>query len=332
MFNTLDTPNVVSREMLQLIQGTPLLLRVEQGSRPLIDWATENRERLECLLQTQGALLIRGLKFASSEQFASVLMTLFGEPLQEWTSGSASSSPRRDNVYTATEYQPELHIPQHNAKSYSHRWPLRLGFLCTTPAERGWAMPICDSRKVYQEIPQSVRQRFERDGVMYVRHYSESDIPWSEIFQSQDRNEIEQFCREECIDFQWQEGNRLRTCQVNQARARHPVTGERVWFNQAHRFHISALDLELTNCQLATRQEHELSRNTYYGDGSPVELSDLQAIRNAYERHTLRFEWQRNDLLLLDNMLFSHGRDPYAGNRHVLVGMARTVDAKHLET
>jgi len=36
--------------------------------------------------------------------------------------------------------------------------------------------------------------------------------------------------------------------------------------------------------------------------------------------------------LLLDNMLYSHGRDSFVGDRQVLVGMARSIDADSVET
>lgn len=322
----------VSVDDLLSVQDTRLLLHVDQGSARVVDWAAENHEHVERLLQANGALLIRGLKFAGSQQFGVALAALFGAELLEYVYRSTPRTQLRGNVYTATEYHPSLQIPQHNENAYGNRWAMRVGFLCAVPSEQGGATPICSSEIVYQEIPDGIRDRFERHGVMYVRNYSDIDVHWNDVFQSTERADVEQFCQANEISYEWLDGNRLRTRQINQASITHPVTGARVWFNQAHLFHVSNLDEELQKNLLTTMSEADLPRNTYYGDGSPIATADLAIIRDIYQRHAIRFDWQRNDLLLLDNMLYSHGRESFVGDRQVLVGMARSIDADSVES
>jgi alpha-ketoglutarate-dependent taurine dioxygenase len=308
---------------LEPVQGTRLLLNVDLQRTKVIDWAQENRAHIERLLQNNGALLIRGLKFLGSQQFGTVLSTLFGEELMQYTYRSTPRTELRGNVYTATEYHPDQVIPQHNENSYSNRWAMRIGFLCTLPSPVGGTTPICDSRLVYREIPETIRARFERHGVLYVRNYSEIDIPWTEVFQTTEKSDVESFCNANQLSYEWLGDKHLRTRQINQASAVHPVTGARVWFNQAHLFHVTNLDPEVQESLLSVMKEEHLPRNTYYGNGDRIEPETLQTIREVYERNKLSFEWQRNDLLLLDNMLYTHGRGTYSGNRQVLVGMTR---------
>ena len=73
---------------------------------------------------------------------------------------------------------------------------------------------------------------------------------------------------------------------------------------------------------LAVCAEEDLPRNVYHGDGSPIDVADLERIRAAYDEIKFHFEWQKNDVLLLDNMLVTHGRQPFVGERKILVGMA----------
>jgi len=245
-------------EDLQRVQGTPLLLNVDLGGRRVVDWAQENRADVERLVQQNGALLIRGIKFVGSQQFGNVLSTLFGEELIQYTYRSTPRTELRGNVYTATEYHPDQVIPQHNENSYSNRWAMRIGFMCTLPAEQGGATPICDSRRIYAEMPDGIRDRFERDGVMYVRNYSDIDIPWTEVFQTSDKADVERFCDANQLSFEWLTDTHLRTRQINQASAAHPVTGDTVWFNQAHLFHVTNLEQEVQDSLLSVMKEEHL--------------------------------------------------------------------------
>jgi alpha-ketoglutarate-dependent taurine dioxygenase len=67
--------------------------------------------------------------------------------------------------------------------------------------------------------------------------------------------------------------------------------------------------------------EENLPRNAYYGDGSPIEAQVMDHVRGAFARATISFPWQRGDILVLDNMLVAHAREPYEGPRRILAAM-----------
>jgi alpha-ketoglutarate-dependent taurine dioxygenase len=295
---------------------------VEMNGLNAIRWAEEYQHDIRNAIETKGAVLIRGLKMPGSTQFGKILSILFGSELLEYVYRSTPRTGLRGNVYTATEYPASETIPQHNENSYSRNWPNRIGFMCLLPPETGGETPLGDSRVVYNMLPAPVRDKFEEKGVMYVRNYSTLDLPWSVVFQTQDKSEVEDYCNAREIRYEWLEDDSLRTSQVNPATAVHPRTGEKIWFNQAHLFHASSLGKEIAETLLASFGEENMPRNSYYGDGSAIEPEVLDLIRAAYEHTKIKFAWQKNDLLLLDNMLFTHGRESYTGPRKVLVGMA----------
>lgn len=310
-----------------IVTSENILLEIDTAGKKALDWASENRGQIEQRLNDHGALLIRGLNILSSKQFGGILKEMFGEELINYAYRSTPRTELRGNVYTATEYHPNETIPQHNENAYSNAWPLRIGFLCMIPSPSGGETPLADSRLVYQQIPAEIREEFERKKVMYVRNYGDIDLPWSEVFQTTDKGEVEQYCKANQLEFEWLDNNGLRTKQINQAIAVHPYTHETVWFNQAHLFHVSNLEKEARENLLSIMGEENLPRNTYFGDGSPIEEEALNSIRTAYAETQFSFPWQKNDFLLLDNMLFTHGRKPFTGDRKVLVGMARPVGA-----
>lgn len=307
---------------LKPVGGIPLLLNVEASGIPATSWAQEHQHDVRGLLEANGALLIRGLDVPGSSQFGRILSTLFGSELVEYVYRSTPRTELRGNVYTATEYPASEVIPQHNENSYSRHWPNRIGFLCMLPSETGGETPIGDSRVIYEMLPASIRDTFEEKGVMYVRNYSDLDLPWSVVFQTDDKKLVEAYCEENELSFEWFDNGALRTTQINPATAVHPVTGDKIWFNQAHLFHVSNLGSDMADTLIASLGEENLPRNAYYGDGSPIEPEALDTIRAAYEQTKIKFTWQKNDLLLLDNMLFTHGRESFTGARKVLTGMA----------
>lgn len=304
--------------------GTPLTIRPGVGEIDLVDWVSvsTNRDLIEKHLLVQGSVLLRDFLVGSVDAFETFVKTLCGDPLK-YTYGSTPRSQVSGNIYTSTEYPADQSIPMHNELSYTTAWPLRICFFCMQPADQGGETPIADSRKVFARIPPDLRERFAQQGVMYVRNYAEGvDLSWQEVFQTEDAADVERYCRSHGIEFAWKGKNHLRTWQVCQAVATHPKTGEEVWFNQAHLFHISSLDPTVQRELLTQFQEDDLPRNAYYGDGTRIEETTLAVIRDAYQQEMCAFPWQKGDIMLLDNMLAAHGRMPFVGKRKVVVGMS----------
>lgn len=120
----------------------------------------------------------------------------------------------------------------------------------------------------------------------------------------------------------------MRTRQRVQGIAHHPHTGDPVWFNQAHLFHLSALAPEMREVLLDTVGEEDLPRNVYYGDGTPIPDAELDAVRAVLDVHKVVFPWREGDVLMLDNMLTAHAREPFSGPRKVVVAMAEPHGAR----
>ena len=281
------------------------------------------RERIEFAKTQFGGLLLRGFAPLSSAAFNS-FATSFGKPLLTYEFGSTPRSRIEKGVYSSTEYPADQWIDQHNEQSYTLKWPGSIWFYCDLPAEQGGATPIADSRLVYRRLDPALRRHFSEHGVMYVRNYGNGlDLPWEQVFGTDDRTEVERYCRANHIDYEWlDDGDALRTRQVCQSEVRHPVTGDTVWFNQAHLFHVSSLPPSVREALLDVVDADRLPRNTFFGDGTPIEASMLDEIRSVYRDTMLSFPWQAADALVLDNLLMSHGRAPFSGKRRVLVAMS----------
>jgi alpha-ketoglutarate-dependent taurine dioxygenase len=273
-------------------------------------------------LEKCGGLLLRGFHVGGAERFREFAAG-FGHPLLNYEFGSTPRSNVTSGVYTSTEYPAHQHIPLHNEQAYTREWPMRIWFYCVQAALVGGETPVADSREVYRRVPQAIRERFTERGLMYVRNFGNGlDVAWEQVFNTDNQQEVEAYCRQHSIECEWKDDGELRTRQLCQAVARHPRTAEWVWFNQAHLFHISNLPQEVRENLLEVVDEEDLPRNVYYGDGSPIEDSLLDEVRGVLEETKVVFPWYSGDVLMLDNMLAAHARSPFSGPRKVVVAMA----------
>jgi alpha-ketoglutarate-dependent taurine dioxygenase len=313
---------LVTAEPLREDNDLPLLLRPVLKGVDLADWANANREMIERNLLRHGALLFRNFSVNSIEQFEQFAKVIFGE-LLEYKFRASPRSLVGNRIYTSTDYPPDQYIFPHNEHAYSPVFPLRICFYCVTPAARGGETVIGDTRKIGERILSEVKSAFAERGVLYVRNYGDGfGLSWETVFQTGDRAEVERYCHQHNILAEWKEGGRLRTLQRGPATLQHPQTGEHIWFNHATFFHVTTLPPSLREELLAEFAEEDLPNNTYYGDGTRIEEWTLEHLRSAYTNDLVAFPWQRGDVLLLDNMLTVHGRNPYEGRRQVVCAMA----------
>lgn len=300
----------------------PLIVRPAVQGMSLAEWAGTNRELVEGWIHRHGGVLFRDFDVRTPEAFQEAVRGVAGDLLEY----KERSSPRHavsGKIYTSTDYPPDQPIFLHNENSYQHTWPMRIFFFCQVEPGSGGETPIADTRQIFQAIPPEIRQRFLDEGWMYVRNFGDGfGLEWQTVFQTEDRAVVEAYCAQSGIQVEWKDGGRLRTRAVRPAAVPHPRTGEMVWFNHATFFHVTTLQESIREVLLAEFDEQDLPTNTYYGDGSRIEPEVLDSLRALYHEHTVKFPWQKGDFLVLDNMIAAHGREPFSGQRQILVGMA----------
>ncbi|GGA11474.1 TauD/TfdA family dioxygenase [Okeania sp. KiyG1] len=304
-------------------QSLPLVVKPRVEGLNLVSWVEKNREFIEKNLDQYGAILWRNFGLQDIAKFEQLIQGIWGD-LLDYTYRSTPRSQVRGKIHTSTEYPAHQTIPLHNEMAYSRNWPLKIAFFCRKAASKGGATPIADSRLVLKRLDPQIVSRFEEKKIMYVRNYGDGlDLSWQNVFQTNQKSVVENYCRQQGIDWEWKEGDRLKTRQVCQAIAIHPQTRDKIWFNQAHLFHISSLEPKVRDLFLSEYQSEELPRNAYYGDGTAIDSSTVAEIRHCYQQEMTIFPWQSGDILMLDNMLTCHGRMPYVGQRQVVVGMGQ---------
>jgi alpha-ketoglutarate-dependent taurine dioxygenase len=295
------------------------------GTATLLAWYADNRAFLEEALRRHGAVLFRGSGVADPEALCTLARAISGD-LLDYVDGNSPRTKLAAGVYTSTEYPARYPISMHNELSYSETWPTRLFFCCATPPATGGETPLADSRAILRHLDPAIVAEFTRRGVRYVRnlHPGRGFGPsWQKTFETEDRGQVEEHLRRTGTTFEWTDKGGLRLTSIRPATAIHPETGEAVWFNQAEQFHPSTHAKEVHDAMkvLCGNRDDLLPQNATFGDGIPIPLATLTEIRQTIARHLVLFPWHKGDVLMLDNLLTCHGRQPFTGERKILAAM-----------
>ena len=308
----------------------PLVIEATDADLDAVAWATSQRDFIEQHLRTHAGILFRNFGLTTPQEFEA-----FAEAIQPGLYGNYGDLPKKEggrNTYRSTPYPERQMILYHNESSHLERWPRKQLFFCEFPSPVGGATPIVDCREMLRQLPSDVVEEFERKGLLYVRTFTRNlDVSWRDFFKTDSREEVEVRLKEAGIDWEWLGDDELQTRTHCPAVVTHPVTGDRVFFNQVQLHHVSCLEPDVKEDLLGMVGQERLPRNVYFGDGSVISDEMMKVVGEAYEACAVRFDWRRGDVVMVDNMLAAHARDPYEGPRKIVVAMGDIYERSALE-
>jgi len=295
------------------------------GLMVLLSYLNDNKDLMNEFLLKVGAILFRGFEINERDELFKVKQIFAGASNFDYVDGNSPRTKLSADVYTSTEYPKEFRISLHSELSYSNRWPAILFFFCKTPAEEGGETPLVDCRRILKELDKDLVDEFERYGVKYTRYLTGSKgvgKTWMDTFETKDKQVFEKYCRENGIEYSW-EGDNVCLSQLGPGVAKHPVTQETVWFNQANQFHPSSLpeDIYKGLKLIHAKNRHRFPQYAYFGNGEEIPEKYLKDITEIHFDCALKFPWEKGDVLMVDNMLMAHGRMPFKGERKIYVSM-----------
>ena len=296
-------------------------LKVEE----FIPWYKENEGQIEENLKKHGALVFSQVGINSVDTFSNVTKEI-GTDFMSYVDGFSPRTKLTSNVYTSTEYDKDFYITMHNELSYSSVWPKKLLFACVKTAVSGGETPLADCRKVLAALPKDLVEEFEAKGVRYIRNLhggGGAGPSWQETYETEHKEEVEKFCNDHHIEYIWKPDGGLKLIQQGCSTYIHPETGEKVWFNQVDQFHPAHFEKEIyeTLMMIYDNDDEELPMYGCFGDGSKISEDMIHLVRKIVDDTSVSRPWNNGDFCLIDNVLVSHGRNPYEGERQVLVSM-----------
>ncbi|MEV0111361.1 TauD/TfdA family dioxygenase [Nocardia sp. NPDC050799] len=307
---------------------------VDTGAMTAADYASTHQDEIIGRLIRHGRVLLRAAAprdGTAVAEFARATDAL-GFNALAYRERSTPRSELSEGIFTSTEYPAREAIPLHCESSYASVWPTRIAFYCAAaPAELG-ATPTADMAAVLDALSMDTREELAVRGLAYVRNFSSGvGLTWQEAFQTTDRGVVEEFLRSSGSGWEWTSDDGLRTARQGNAVVTHPRTTTPTWFNHLNLFHPATLAPEIRDALVSSLGPTGLPNLITFADGSTIPDQLFHEVREMHDHHTDRFDWRPGDMLLLDNMRFAHGREPYRGNRRILVAMSDPIAATDIQ-
>jgi alpha-ketoglutarate-dependent taurine dioxygenase len=303
------------------------------------DWLERNIQTLNDVVAAEGAVVLRGFPVRDAVEFNKVVQVL-GPWDDDYAGGATFRSQINGSVYEATRFSSDLKIGMHQEMNYLPEAPGRLAFFCADPADRGGETVIADMRAFTRQLSSEHRDRFAALGTRVIRNFvapptdgsteagglHPDQRSWVTAFYTDDREEVERICEHKSLTPTWHDDGSLTVETSFPILAAHPRTGELVYRGAVH-FHpddyAQAANVpEEARRELATlKARQRIPTGFMLGDGSvltPEERSELARRLDALETY---WPWQAGDLMIVDNLLVAHGRNPYEGTRDVQVAL-----------
>lgn len=278
-------------------------------------------------LERTGTAYIPDLNFQHPQEMADALERVLGKNrLIAYEEDKISPRTRlSDFVYTSTDFSAVADIYLHNECCTKPDWPLYIAFYCKKAASKGGNTTVASTREVGKRLPTTIVDHFKEGGVFYTRNlggHVGNSIEYS--FGTTDRSEINEYCRRSGMMAEWSDDGRLRLSFRRAPLVRHPRTSEPLWFNNAVFWNPRSLD-RIVRRGVLGMDPSTLAFNSYRGDEAAIPEDWMQAMIAAYDKSRIPFQWSEGGMLILDNMLYSHGREKFEGERVVWVAMAEPI-------
>jgi len=283
-------------------------------------WVEKNKNRLSQEISSHGAVLLKNAGVHDADSFER-LVNLFSNKLYN-KNGEHVRYNKTGTVQTPVPFSGKHKLNWHNENSFHYSWPSKILFSCIKKSNVGGETPLVDSRELYKRLPKDICAQFENKGVAYVRCYvPDLGLSYQETLNVQNSTEANEFCLKNHMKPEWQ-GDVLKTTSIRPAIIKHPHVGDKCFIAQILHWHHHCLAEGVREFLLESYGEDSMPRSILYGNGEIIEDSIIDEILAIHSEIEVTRSWSEGDFIAIDNIATAHGRNPYEGERKLLVSLA----------
>lgn len=292
-------------------------------------------------LRRYGAVLFRG--FPIGPRVDDVLAQLDDRFSNDSVGSQSLRKKLSSRTATSTAAPTFFYIPQHCEWNYNGRFPNRIAFFCDTPPEHDGSTVIANNREVTRQLPRAIVDKLAGDYVYefsFTSEYSVSDI--LDYFGANNMTDARARMRE--LGFFMPDQTRQlirahRSCFIRHPETLEPLLAMPLEFMHRRVFRNGAASIRLSKknrlphfakLMLAELMERFgkrlLSSRITLPSGRRLSRREYQTYLNILNSNKVYFRWQQNDLLVIDNYLATHGKQPHTGERKIVISLGSLLD------
>ncbi len=244
-------------------------------------------------LRRHGVVLFRGFR-ADRTSFKEFTDRLCGAFMNYEGGASARSKvDGQETVLTVTEPSMLHGIPLHGEMYYTKHRPDLLFFFCERPAAQDGETTVADGTALYRGLSQRTRDFFEICRIKYVCTYP--DGRWQQLFQSDRVSDVEEYCRDNDMNFRRNDDGSIVTEYLTRAVSKPLFHAGPAFINNIFtmvRWEQAGFGIRVV------RDEH----------GKPLAQDIIDELQQLERQETLPVSWRPGDLMMVDNTRMLHGR------------------------
>lgn len=287
-----------------------------------VGWVQQNRASVLELASKHGAVAFRGFPTPEVEHFDQVIRALELEnfPYKKSLSNAVRVN-RTERVFSANEAPPEVKILFHHEMAQTPLYPRYIMFFCEIAPESGGATPLCRSDILFERLSER-RPEFanacETLGLRYTNVMPGVDDPdsgmgrsWASTLGVQTKSEAETRLAELGYSFEWLADDCLKATTPQLPAVMEVSPGQKAFFNQLIAAFCGWKD-----------SRNDPSDAIRHGDGSKLDAEAVSVAVELAEELAYDHQWEKGDIVVLDNVVTMHARRPFTGTRKILASLA----------
>ncbi len=245
-----------------------------------------NKTEIIRLFQKEGALLFRGFTTCVDDftQFTNQLSQNF----MDYTGGVFNRKAIKGDATVLSVNDFNHGIKLHGEMYYQKKIPHLLWFFCVNPASNAGETIIGDGKRFYDELSQPLKDLFQQKKLKYQACLDQKT--WQKRYKTNDLSVVQQICRESDIHVQINQDQSLNLHYICPA----------IYPN------LSGKSFIFINSILPTKVIAPDSVS--FEDDSKINAEIIAELNEIAEKITVEIQWQKGDILMLDNTRIMHGR------------------------